>query len=63
MGKESDHIHIMALSQVTGVAVQVAYMDRGESSKVVHHNFPEGSTPRICFLYRPGHYDILYPRS
>ncbi|XP_013401338.1 ubiquitin thioesterase OTUB1 [Lingula anatina] len=59
MGKESDHIHIIALTAVTGVSVRVEYMDRGGETTNAH-DFPDGSTPKIALLYRPGHYDILY---
>jgi hypothetical protein len=26
-----------------------------------HHDFPDGHTPDVHLLYRPGHYDIIYP--
>ncbi|KAG8240325.1 hypothetical protein J437_LFUL000800 [Ladona fulva] len=61
MYKESDHIHIIALSTALGVGVRVRYMDRGDSAEVIAHDFPEGSLPQVHLLYRPGHYDILYP--
>nr|CAD7264622.1 unnamed protein product [Timema shepardi] len=61
MYKESDHIHIIALSTALNVGIRVRYMDRGESSEVIAHDFPEGSTCAVHLLYRPGHYDILYP--
>lgn len=60
MGKESDHIHIIALTSSLGIPVRVEYMDRGGSSACNHHDFPEASQPMITLLYRPGHYDILY---
>ena len=61
MGKESDHIHIIALTSALGVPVSVVYMDRGgDTSQCITHNFPEDSVPIITLLYRPGHYDILY---
>uniref|UniRef100_A0A1B6DY32 Ubiquitin thioesterase n=1 Tax=Clastoptera arizonana TaxID=38151 RepID=A0A1B6DY32_9HEMI len=63
MFKESDHIHIIALSSALNIGVRVRYMDRGEGSQVIAHDFPEGVTPAIHLLYRPGHYDILYPIS
>lgn len=34
MYKESDHIHIIALSNALNVGVRVKYMDRGEGSQV-----------------------------
>ena len=65
MGIESDHIHIIALTSTTNITVQVEYMDRGgNETKVNSHRFPDdGSTPSIYLLYRPGHYDVLYPRA
>jgi len=60
MGKESDHIHITALTAATGVPVRIEYLSRGEGEPINHHDFPEGSTPKIHLLYKPGHYDILY---
>ncbi|XP_010540436.1 PREDICTED: ubiquitin thioesterase otubain-like [Tarenaya hassleriana] len=75
MGEESDHIHITALSDALGVPIRVVYLDRSScdsgSLTVNHHDFiPLGAnekaettvTPFITFLYRPGHYDILYPK-
>lgn len=60
MYKESDHIHIIAICTALNVGVRVKYMDRGEGGQVIAHDFPEGSTPSVHLLYRPGHYDILY---
>ncbi|KAL7731341.1 hypothetical protein ACLKA6_000460 [Drosophila palustris] len=61
MFKESDHIHIIALCTALGVGVRVEYLDRGESGTVKTHDFPEGTQPMVYLIYRPGHYDILYP--
>ena len=60
MYQESDHIHIIALTSALGASVRVAYMDRGEN--LICHDFPDGCQPSLHLLYRPGHYDILYPR-
>ncbi|CAL9216514.1 unnamed protein product [Arabidopsis halleri] len=75
MGEESDHIHITALSDALGVAIRVVYLDRSSCDSggvtVNHHDFvpvgttnekDEASAPFITLLYRPGHYDILYPK-
>lgn len=58
MYKESDHIHIIALARALGVGVHVKYMDRGEGSDL---DFLEEAKVCVHLLYRPGHYDILYP--
>ncbi|KAL5221382.1 hypothetical protein ABZP36_026095 [Zizania latifolia] len=75
MGEESDHVHIIALSDALGVPIRVMYLDRSScdagSLSVNHHDFiPEANSsegaaaekPYITLLYRPGHYDILYPK-
>lgn len=61
MYKESDHIHIIALCAALDVSVRVVYMDRGEGGHVFVHDFPDDAQPNVFLLYRPGHYDILYP--
>lgn len=61
MYKESDHIHIIALCSALSCGVRVEYMDRGDGGQVIAHDFPENTTPTVHLLYRPGHYDILYP--
>ena len=63
MGKESDHIHIIALATSLNTCVCVEYMDRGDGGKTTQHTFPENSDPELFLLYRPGHYDLLYPRT
>lgn len=67
MYKESDHIHVVAITSALEVCTRIIYMDRGSSAdnKVNAHNFPEqepSAKPRIHLLYRPGHYDVLYLR-
>ncbi|KAK9865089.1 hypothetical protein WJX84_008709 [Apatococcus fuscideae] len=85
MGEESDHVHIVALTDALQVPIRVVYLDRSlnimaggfgggdDSAQVNHHDFfPEPASPatsaasrptvpRVHLLYRPGHYDILYP--
>lgn len=60
MTRESDHIHITALTSALGVPIRVEYMDRGGDDATTAHCFPEESSPKFTLLYRPGHYDILY---
>ncbi|KAJ8967198.1 hypothetical protein NQ314_003028 [Rhamnusium bicolor] len=61
MYKESDHIHIIAACAALRTGVRVIYMDRGTAKSCTEHDLPEGCTPTVHLLYRPGHYDILYP--
>jgi ubiquitin thioesterase protein OTUB1 len=60
MYRESDHIHLIAVTQAFNVPVRIVYMDRGDNDDIVMHDFPEGAEPLLHILYRPGHYDILY---
>ncbi|KAF3682125.1 Ubiquitin thioesterase otubain-like [Capsicum annuum] len=78
MSEESDHVQIIALSDALGVPIRVVYLDRSScennSINVNHHDFIPTSSevgnsdvskttnPSITLLYRPGHYDILYPK-
>ncbi|CAN6464424.1 unnamed protein product [Victoria cruziana] len=73
MGEESDHVHIIALSDTLGVPIRVVYLDRSSCDSgnlaVNHHDFvPSGedsemsAEPVVTMLYRPGHYDILYAK-
>lgn len=56
---------LLAICTELNVGVRVEYMDRGEAEggKVIAHDFPDGLKPKVFLLYRPGHYDILYPKS
>lgn len=60
MYKESDHIHITAITEATGISVCINYLNRGDGEQVTKHNFPDHLEPKIFLLYRPGHYDVLY---
>jgi ubiquitin thioesterase protein OTUB1 len=73
MGEESDHVHIIALSDALGVPIRVVHLDGsvGDGGKNVEVNFhdfvppspgdeDEKVEPYVVLLYRPGHYDILY---
>ena len=59
-------IRVVYLDQSLGAAM--AGVAQAEGAAVNHHDFvPEamGSAnahPRVHLLYRPGHYDILYPK-
>ena len=70
---ESDYLQIVCLSNLLQVGVRVCYLDQsgsggssssGSSSAASEdtmrtYDFPDGATPRLHLLYRPGHYDIL----
>ncbi|CAF3533169.1 unnamed protein product [Adineta steineri] len=67
MTRESDNIHIIALTKAAVVPLRVIYMDRSQQSTLTIHDFSandeeitETFQPMITVLYRPGHYDLLY---
>jgi len=68
MATEADHLQIAALSSCLGVPVCVVYLDRSEGDTAAEHLFQDsspagaGGFPPVYLLYRPGHYDIIYPR-
>lgn len=60
------------------IPVRVVYLDSsgaaavgvgaGNGLEASTHDFvpeacPRGAAPRVHLLYRPGHYDVLYPRA
>lgn len=67
LGKEADHVQLMAISQALKVNLKIAYLDgRSQDGRVEFVTFDHASdqneTP-LTLLYRPGHYDILDRRS
>jgi ubiquitin thioesterase protein OTUB1 len=66
LGVESDQIHIIALSKALDCDVEIAYLD-GNPGQLDRMQFlaDDNSTKvlRVQMLYRPGHYDLLYPKS
>lgn len=59
IGKESDHIHIIALTGFLNIAIEIVYLNHTDDG-LSKHCFPEDSNPQFTLLYRPGHYDVLY---
>jgi ubiquitin thioesterase protein OTUB1 len=70
---ESDHLQATALSAALGLTVRIMYLDRGSADEASAHDFGLEETtgeekrprvdPKIHLLYRPGHYDVLYPKE
>ena len=70
MNEECDHVALTALTDALGVPMRVVYLDGSAISgdSVDSIDFISGAArergdirPRVFLLYRPGHYDILYP--
>lgn len=65
MGVESDQIHIIAVGRALRCNIEIAYLD-GSEGKLDRIMFAADDNPRgitIHVLYRPGHYDLLYPAT
>ncbi|KAF1329819.1 Ubiquitin thioesterase otubain, partial [Globisporangium splendens] len=74
MGKECDQPQIAALTEVLNIGVKIEYLDGSGKELQTYECSPSASSsssPRsatqdpvtLYLLYRPGHYDILYPRA
>ena len=66
MGKECEMVSVLALAEAFGVQVSVEYLDGRVliNDKLARHVFgPETAKISLEFLYRPGHYDALYPKA
>lgn len=50
--------HLVSLQ--LDIPIRVEYLDQTNSA-LNGHVFPEGREPLVHLLYRPGHYDVLYP--
>jgi len=63
IGKEFDQVHIVALTSAVGVGICVGYADLSSQATCSFYRIPDDDkVPLLCHvLYRPGHYDILYP--
>jgi ubiquitin thioesterase protein OTUB1 len=64
MGKECEQLQVLALAEAFGLQVQIEYLDGHDlvGGKVANHIFGPENAAKLFFLYRPGHYDILYPK-
>lgn len=68
MGREVEQIHIIALAKAFGVPVRICYLSGSTlADEANFHEFSPESPPSagpfttpLSFLYRPGHYDLLY---
>jgi ubiquitin thioesterase protein OTUB1 len=66
MGKECTMVQVLALAECFGVSCTIEYLDGHEfkDNTLTQHTFgPQDSATKLTLLYRPGHYDILYPKE
>ncbi|VDD93721.1 unnamed protein product [Enterobius vermicularis] len=65
MWKDCDHLAVTSLTSAIEVSIRIEYMNRSAAPEGgYHHDFIfHERPPRLYFLYRPGHYDILYIRD
>ncbi|KAJ7584868.1 cysteine proteinase [Mycena floridula] len=64
VGKEADHVQMIALSRALQININVAYLDGrggpdGQVNFVEFRHAPDSGAEPLVLLYRPGHYDIL----
>ena len=64
MNKDADQLQVVATARILGVRLSIAYVDESDSEEANILEFGDPSSPlRVCMIYRPGHYDLLYPSS
>ena len=64
MNKDADEVHLVAISRILGLKLSVAYVDGSEGRSAKIHEFGDPTSPiHVSLLYRPGHYDLIYPAS
>lgn len=65
MDRECEQVQIIALTEMLQIPVRIEYLDGrplADGEHLTQLCFPEGVESQIVLLYRPGHYDILYPK-
>lgn len=65
MAVECTMVSVLALAEVFDVQIKIEYLDGHDirNDKLQQHQFgPEKAETSLTLLYRPGHYDILYPK-
>ena len=67
MGQESDNLHVSAMAQAFGVCLRIEVLDAqnraADKFDIFGYTFPDNAigTPVTYLLFRPGHYEIIYP--
>ncbi|KND03028.1 uncharacterized protein SPPG_02098 [Spizellomyces punctatus DAOM BR117] len=69
MNIEADQPHIVAISNALGITIRIANLDPTPTDAGVNYHELSpmeplevpGDVPEVVLLYRPGHYDVLYP--
>eukprot|EP01059_Diplonema_ambulator_P002608 TRINITY_DN12228_c1_g1_i1.p1 TRINITY_DN12228_c1_g1~~TRINITY_DN12228_c1_g1_i1.p1 ORF type:complete len:251 (+),score=86.37 TRINITY_DN12228_c1_g1_i1:99-851(+) len=61
VGTEFEHPSIIALTTALAVPVKIEYLDLSPGTACNSHTIPDDATPQVHLLYRPGHYDLIYP--
>lgn len=62
MNTDADYVQCVALANTLNIGVRIMYVDQAPGN-LNSHTFPEGATPLVFLLYRPGHYDVLYSKQ
>jgi ubiquitin thioesterase protein OTUB1 len=71
MDRDCEQLQIIALTEALQVRIRIEYLDGATSigGSLTHHDFPESdgaggvAAPLFVLLYKPGHYELLYPKS
>lgn len=61
MEQEADHPQVSALSLILQFGLELRYLDLSPGDSCNSLLFQDELPVRVTMLYRPGHYDLLYP--
>ena len=62
MYRDADHLQVAALSKILHTTIRIVYLDKspGEEANIINFG-DESNDCTVHLLYRPGHYDLLFP--
>eukprot|EP00823_Brevimastigomonas_motovehiculus_P001094 TRINITY_DN1162_c0_g1_i1.p1 TRINITY_DN1162_c0_g1~~TRINITY_DN1162_c0_g1_i1.p1 ORF type:complete len:341 (-),score=97.33 TRINITY_DN1162_c0_g1_i1:309-1331(-) len=61
--READNIQCQALAELMNVPIIIEYMDQSAKNITTYALPSKTATPVVHMLYRPGHYDLIYPAT
>lgn len=61
MFKDCEYMQVVALSKAMNVRLKIVYLDQSDGPPTVHEFGDPACDAEVVMLYKPGHYDLLYP--
>jgi ubiquitin thioesterase protein OTUB1 len=61
MSRDCEYLQVVALSKALNVRLKIVYLDQSDGAPTVHQFGESCDDAEVALLYKPGHYDVLYP--